>query len=144
MGNPFEDAAAASSRAVDAVYGNPWLFQPTDADDPDGRRAPDPDRAAFAIIGAWIDPYARAGSGPARRQGVKAEHPGHASSRPFLDVDVTQFGQGLPRRGDRLQRLDPDALAQGVNKPVGPLYEVAEFRPDGTGRAEIDVNLLSR
>lgn len=102
------------------------------ADAPNSRRSPDPDRCVVQITGAFIDLYARAFSGPARRQGVKVEHPGHASSRPVLDMALHQLPYA-PRDGDQVRRCKD-----------GTLWRVAEPRPDGNGRAELDLNLLSK
>jgi hypothetical protein len=131
MGTPFQDACAAASDAIDTVYGEPFVYLPMTAADPNARRTPDPNRATTPIVGFFFDPYARAASGPARRQGVKVEHPGHGSSRPVLDIALAQL-PFAPRRGDRVQRLEDNSL-----------WELAEPRPDGTGRAEIDLNHLS-
>src|SRR6266536_1631689 len=51
----FQDAAAAASAAVDTVFGEPWTYQPMAVGgDVNARRAPDPDRAALPITGAYI------------------------------------------------------------------------------------------
>ena len=133
MTSLFQDAAVAASAAVDTVFGEPWIYQPMAAGgDVNARRAPDPDRAALPITGAYIDPYARALSGPTRSQGVKAEQPGHASGRPALSLDLAQLPYE-PRRGDRVTRLN-----------TGEVFEVAEDRPDRTGpRTMLDLNLIT-
>lgn len=129
MGTPFEDGCAAASNAVDAVFGKAdFLYQPMAAPDVNGRAVPDPDRPALPIVAFLPSPYARAFSNQARRQGVKAERPGHASARPVLDVALAQFPYALAR-ADRVQRIS-----------TGKTYHVAEIRPDGTGRAMIDLN----
>lgn len=132
MGTPFEDACAAASNAVDAVYGKPWLYQPMRADDVNARKSPDPDRAAVSIVGTFIDPTARAFSGPSRHPGIKVEHPGHTTSRPVLDIALAQL-PFRPTSGDRVQNLATMSW-----------WEIAEVRPDGTGRAELDLNRLSK
>jgi hypothetical protein len=127
----FEDACAAASAAVDTVYAKPWQYIPMAAADPNARAAPDPNRAAMDIEAFFFDPYARAFSGQARRQGVKPERPGHASSRPVLDLAVAQLPYDL-RKGDR-----------AMNYADQSVWKIAEVRPDGTGRAELDLNLLT-
>jgi hypothetical protein len=131
MGTPFQDACAAASGAVDTVYGEPWVYMPMATGDANTRRSPDPERAIISIVAAFIDPYARAFSGPARKQGVRVEHPGHASSRPIIDIALAQLTYD-PRRGDRVTRSTD-----------GSLWQVAEVRPDGTGRAELELNRLT-
>ncbi len=149
MGSLFQTAAAAASAAVDTVFGEPVLYQPMGvaADDVNARRAPDPSRPAMAIVAGFFDAYARAFSGPARSQGVKPEQPGHATSRPVLDIDFTQLPYE-PHRGDRVVRQKQDAKGNVLDAPgvfTGEVYEVAEPRPDKTGpRGELDLNLLSR
>lgn len=133
MGSPFEDACQAASDAVDMVYGEPlpWIYQPMAADNPNSRRSPDPERAITPIVAAFIDPYARASSGPARKQGVRVEHPGHASSRPLISIALAQLPYE-PRKNDRLTRGKDNSL-----------WQIAEVRADGTGRAEIELNRLT-
>lgn len=129
----FRDAATAASGAVDTVFGELWDYAPMRADDGNARKSPDPDRVTLTITGAYIDPSMRAFGGPTRTPGVRAEHPGHASSRPALNLDFTQLPYA-PRQGDRVTRRE-----------TGELYEIAECRPDKTGpRGDLDLNLLSR
>lgn len=132
MSNVFDDACTVSSASVDEVYGEAWTYMPMASDDPNARFSPDPVRPVLPIVGAFVDLYARSFSGPARHQGVKAEQPGHASDRPLLDLDLAQLPY-RPRAGDFAVRLKN-----------GLRYKVAEVRPDGTGRAQLDLNLLGR
>lgn len=132
MGTLFQDACAASSDSVDLVYAEAWQYIPMAAADPNGRAIADGGRTATTIQAAYFDPYARAFSGPARKQGVKPERPGHASSRPIIDFAVAQLPYAVAK-GDRLQRASDQSL-----------WVIAEVRPDGVGvRAECDINLLS-
>jgi hypothetical protein len=133
VGSIFEDACAAASNAVDAVYGEPagWDYIPMASDDPNGRPSPDPNRPRLTIVAGFFDPYARAFSNQARRQGVKPERTGHASSRPVLDIGLAQ----LP--------YDPRAKDRARRRQDGTFWEIAEVRPDGAGRAQLDLVLLS-
>src|ERR1700735_1402293 len=119
----FDEALAAASGAVDLAFAEAWFNEPTavSAGDVNARRAADPDRPALEINGVFIDPYARAHSGAARRQGVKAERPGPASARPQIVFGVTQLGYEV-RQGDRLKRLK-----------TGKHYHVAEPKKDNSG-----------
>ncbi len=133
----FDQALAAASAAVDLAFADTeqWIYEPTAIPEGDvnARRAPDPDRAATPIVGIFIDPYARAHSGAARRQGVKAERPGHASARPQIYFDVRQLCFA-PREADRVRRCK-----------TGVLYHVAEIKHDGAGsRAYVDLNQIDK
>ncbi len=130
----FDDAAAMHSAAVDLVYGEQFVYQPfaVVAGDVNGRMAPDPDRDQITITGAFIEGYARALSAQARKQGVKPERPGHASSRPQLDFDATQLPYAA-RQGDRVLRV-----------ATGVLYHVAERKfPTGGQRQQFDLNKIA-
>jgi len=85
---------------------------------------------AIEIDGVYVGPFARAESRQARRHGVTPERPGHAASRPYLDLALANLPYA-PRVGDRTTRLKD-----------GKRYHVAEVRPDGTGRAQLDLNEL--
>jgi hypothetical protein len=130
MGTPFQDACASASDAVDSTFGEDAIFRPM-AGDPNARPSPDPDRPVLPIVAFFPEPYARAFSGPARVQGVKVEHPGHASERPYVDLALAQLPYA-PRARDRIERI-----------ATGQMFVIAEPKPDGTGRARCDVNLLS-
>ena len=133
MGTIFEDAAAAHSRAIDTTFSEHWLYQPfcAAADDVNGRPSPDPGRPELRIAGAYIEGYARAFAAETRKQGVKPEHPGHASSRPQLDLDIGQLPYAA-RNGDRVVRLK-----------TGVTYHVAEIKfPTSGPRYQIDLNRL--
>jgi hypothetical protein len=134
VGTIFEDACAAASNAVDLVYADKesWQYMPMASADPNARKSPDPARAALPIQAAFFDPFARAFSNMARKQGVKPERPGHASSRPVLDLAIAQLPYQVIR-GDRVRRGKDQSL-----------WEIAEVRPDGVGvRSECDLNLLT-
>lgn len=133
MGTIFEDAAAAHSRAADAVFSEPFLYQPfcVAAGDVNGRPSPDPVRPELRIVGYYIEGYARAFAAETRKQGVKPEHPGHASARPQLDLDIKQLHYA-PRNGDRVVRLK-----------TGAIYHVAEIKfPTAGPRCQIDLNRI--
>lgn len=141
MSSLFATLAAAASAQVDRVYGEAWLYQPMAVDDPNGRRSPDPDRAAVTITAAYQSAFARASSGPTRTQGVRPERPGHASERPRISIDlqacVATDGTPSPlpyrpRTRDRLTRIKS-----------GVVYEIAEPRTDDTPRFEADLNIVT-
>jgi hypothetical protein len=127
----FQQACVANSAAQDAVYGEPWAYIPMAAAAPNDVPSADGSRAVTPITAGFFDLYARAFSGPARKQGVRPEKPGHASSRPVLDLDITQLPFAIVH-GDRVRRISDNSL-----------WVIAEARPDGNGRAELDLNLLT-
>lgn len=132
LGSVFQDNFALASEGIDDLYGEPWTYLPMAKDDPNGRRSPDPDRVVVSCLTAvWIGPFARAFSAETRRQGVKPEHPGHASDRPVCDLALCRLPY-RPRAGDRVVRLQTEQT-----------YEIAEPRPNGMGRAALDLNLLT-
>ncbi len=131
----FDTALDAHSRAIDEVYTERWTYLPWASanDDVNARGAPDPERPPQTIRGVYLHAYARAFSGEARRQGLKPEHPGHASARPQIDLDVRQLPYRL-RVGDRLCR-----------HRTGEVFHVAEIKfPSAGRRVQIDLNVLSR
>jgi hypothetical protein len=135
VGTIFEDACAAASNSVDTVYAEGWTYQPyavTAAGDVNARPTPDTSRASMNIIGVYIDPYARAFSAQVRHQGVTPEKPGHASSRPQLDLDATQLPYPICN-GDRVTRLK-----------TGEVFHIAEPKfPSAGPRKQLDLNKLS-
>ncbi len=131
MTTPFQDAVAASSAAVDAVYGEPYRYQPMTCDtDPNARMIIDGSRAVLTITCTMVDIYARADSAASRTQGVIPEKPGHASDRPSVSIDRVALPYD-PRKGDRLTRLSD-----------GVLFQVAEPRIRDTTRVFLDLNRL--
>jgi hypothetical protein len=134
VGTVFEDACAAASTSVDMVYSEGWLYQPyaVTSGDVNTRLTPDASRAPMNVIGVYIDPYARAFSAQVRHQGVTPEKPGHASSRPQIDLDVTQLPYPICD-GDRVTRLK-----------TGEVFHIAEPKfPSGGPRKQLDLNKLS-
>jgi hypothetical protein len=129
MASPFEIAAAATSAAVDRVYGKSFFYQPmTAATDVNARPVFDPTRAAVTITAAFSDAFFRAGEGPTRSPGVNNEKPGHASSRPQISFDAAALPYRA-QRGDRITRLAD-----------GKIFRVAEVHLDDTRRILCDLN----
>lgn len=130
MPSLFQEAAAIASAAVDDVFGEEFLYQPMTADDVNARPSIDPNRAPLTIVAAFLDSYARAESGPARTQGVAAERPGHASSRPQVTFDRRALPYDVCK-GDRLTRVD-----------TGETFQVAEPRKSDGPRIALDLNRI--
>lgn len=129
----FQDAFALASEGIDDTFGECWTYLPMVKADPNGRAAADPGRAIVTpVIAVYFGPYARAFSAETRKQGLKPERPGHASDRPVCDLALCRLPYH-PRAGDRVLRLQ-----------TGHLYEIAEPRPNGVGRAALDLNLLNQ
>lgn len=129
----FEESFAVASEGIDDVFGEAWLYQPfvVANGDVNGRPSPSPDGPERCIIAVYQGPYARAFSAETRKQGLKPEHPGHASNRPVCDLALCRLPYP-PKNGDQVTRLK-----------TGDIFKVAEVRPNGVGRAALDLNLLS-
>jgi hypothetical protein len=132
LGSIFQEAFGLASEAIDDVMGECWTYQPMAKGDANGRSSQDPERAPASFTAVYLDPFARAGAGPERKPGLRPEHPGHASSRPVCDLALCRLPYA-PRAGDRL-----------VRRQTCMLYEVAEARPNGVGRAALDLNVLGK
>jgi hypothetical protein len=130
MSSIFQEAFALASDGIDEVFGEWWVYMPMAKDSPNTRPSPDPLRNTKRVFAVYIDPFARAFSGPERKQGFKVEHPGHASDRPVCNIALCRLPYE-PRDGDRV-----------IREQTKLLYEIAERRPNGMGRAALDLNLL--
>lgn len=134
MGTVYQDALAAHSAAVDSVYSEGFSYQPFASanEDVNARGTRDLDRPCVEIVGVFLDPFARAFSDQTRRQGLKPERPGHASTRPQIDFDVTQLPYA-PKSGDRVRRA-----------ATGKLYHLAEIKfPSAGTRVQADLNEIN-
>ncbi len=115
------------------MYAEHFLYQPfcVAGGDVNGRPSPDPVRPELRVKGFYIEGYARAFSAEARKQGLKPEHPGHASSRPQLDLNIEQL-RYPPRNGDHVVRIR-----------TGVTYHVAEIKfPTAGPRCQLDLNRI--
>lgn len=96
-----------------------------------GAVAVDATRAVVSnLLAVWGDPSARANSGAVRTVGVEAEEGGHASSRPFISLELSRLPYSAAR-GDRVKRIK-----------TGQTYKVAEILPSQPGFARFDLNLI--
>lgn len=122
MPTPFEIAAAASSAAVDLVYGEEFDFIATAGGaDVDARRGSDPARPPFTAKGAWLEPSRSVL--PRARGSIQDDNAQKlAVSSPRVSVDVG----GMPWRptiGDRVKR-----------RKTGETFDIAKPLPDGVSR----------
>lgn len=130
MPTPFREAAMLASQAVDDVYGEAFAYTPMRRAHPDAPFSADPSRAQTAIVAAYHDAHARAGTGGVRTTGVEPGSPGHASLRPQISFAAAAIAYA-PKSGDRL-----------VRAATNEIYHVAEVRRDGVSRYLCDVNLM--
>lgn len=135
MVSPFDAAVASAGLIHDRVMGETFEFHPMTRTDGDvNKRAAvvvDPARAVVLnLLAVWGDPSARAHSGAVRTVGVEAEQAGHATSRPFISLDVSRLPYEAAR-DDRIKRL-----------ATGKLYKLAEILPSQPGYARFDLNLI--
>jgi hypothetical protein len=128
----FEETFDVASEGIDDVFGEAWQYVPMATPDVNGRAIADTSRAGVdCFIAVYQGPFARAFSNETRRQGLKPEHPGHASNRPVCDLTLCRLPY-LPKNGDQVVRLK-----------TGDVFKIAEVRPNGVGRAALDLNLLT-
>jgi len=128
----FEESFAVASEGIDDVFGEAWQYLPMATPDVNSRAVADTIRAIVpCFIAVYQGAYARAFSAETRKQGLKPEHPGHASNRPVCDLALCRLPY-LPKNGDHVVRLK-----------TGDVFKIAEPRPNGVGRAALDLNLLT-
>lgn len=134
MPSPFNAAMAAAAATHDSIIGELFQFYPMKpALDVNARPAADPDRAVVLdLLAPWGDSAARAHADAFREPGVKSERPGHATSRPFISIQMTRLPY-RPSRGDQI-----------VRKETGDRYRVAEVLPSSPGFLRLDLNLVSK
>lgn len=131
MASPFARAFAAAAVTHDNLAGEAFTFLPqkfqTD------RNAPmigDVSRAIVAGVRApFGDSAARAGAGPFHQVGVQPERPGHASSRPYISLDLSRLPYAA-RKGDLVLREE-----------TGITYRIFEVLPSTPGFVRLSLNL---
>lgn len=129
---PFADELDAVQGVFDEAFGEAFTFEPMRRDlDPNKRGGDDPTRRSFAFSGVVSDVHARAlaENGPSQ---YDVGHPGHTTGRISVNVYLPLFPY-RPVQGDRVRRVGS-----------GEVYKIAEVRPEGDGRAALDLNLLTR
>ena len=116
----------AISDACDGLYGESYEWQPMLAAPGGGRREPDSSRPVRRLVAIHDEPSIASKSlGDVIRTASQV-----TTTRPSINVDVRRLGGGgLPRRFDRLLRLD-----------TGIVYEVNDVKPDGEGRVACAVD----
>lgn len=128
---PFAEELDAVQGVFDAEFGESFTFEPMQRADPNRRAGEDPTRAPIAFVGIVTDVHARANAenGPSQ---YDIGRPGHSSSRVSVNVLLAAF-PSRPIKGDRVRRV-----------ATSDLFQIAEVRPEGDGRAALDMNLLTR
>lgn len=121
MPTPFETAAAATSAAVDAIYGETFTFIGMKAGvDRASPKVVDTSRPAFKAPGGYVGP-AKPGLPKARgTENNLAQR--HVISEPFVSVDSSKL-QWAVVTGDRV-----------IREKTGVQYEVGRPLPDGVHR----------
>ncbi|WP_316168956.1 MULTISPECIES: hypothetical protein [unclassified Bradyrhizobium] len=137
MPSPMQAAIAAASATHDMVMSDSFRYSPMKyGADKNAPTVVDPDRAVAVIRGKCGEYAARVNSGPFNQPGVKPERAGHASSRPYLSLRLSQLAY-RPKQGDQVQALDDDGL------PIaGQLFRVAEVLPSTPGFVRLDLNRI--
>lgn len=121
MPTPFEAAAAMTSAAVDAIYGEKFTFIGMKAGvDPNLPKVIDMLRPKFDATGGYIDPSKTAF--PKARGTANDQTQRHVVTEPFLSVDNVNL-QWPVVTGDRV-----------IRHKTGVQYEIARPMPDGVTR----------
>lgn len=130
MPSPFAAATNAAAAAVDSYMGERFEYRPMKrAADVDARTSVDTGRVVVLdLLAMWGDPSARDMSAAAREPGVKPEYPGHASTRPYIALELSRLPYA-PVKGDIV-----------VRKDTGDRFKVAEVLPSSPGFARLDLN----
>lgn len=133
MASPFDVAVAAAAATHDAIMAEAFDYRPfAAAADVNAVAQSDPGRAVVSgLLATWGDSAARVHGDAFREPGVKSERPGHASSRPFVSLDLARLPY-QPRVGDRIVRLK-----------TGGIYRVAEVLPSSPGFVRLDLNAVT-
>ncbi len=121
MPSPFEQAAALTSAAVDAVFGEQFTFIGMKAGvDRGAPRIVDTARPPFTVTGGYVDPSKTAF--PHARGTSQNQAQGHVVTEPFVSIDNARL-QWAVVTGDRVTRAE-----------TGVQYEIARPMPDGVTR----------
>jgi len=132
MANPFDAAVNAAAASSDAIMAEPFTFTPMKKPANVSARAVRDESLLIVehVNCVWGEPSARVGSGAAETVGVRAEKPGHASSRPFISLRLSL----LPYR--------PQKGFIVLREATGEKYRVAEVLPSHPGFVRCDLNFL--
>ena len=132
MPSPFAAATQAAAAAVDAIMGETFTFRPMKRQaDVSARPVIDPDRLVRSgVVAIFGEPSARLDSGAVRTPGVKPEHPGHATSRPFVSLSRSRLPYA-PEKDDIV-----------IREATGVRYMIAEVLPSTPGFVRLDLNEL--
>lgn len=133
MANPFDAAVKAAAASSDAIMAEPFTFTPMKrASNVSARDVRDETLPiAEHVLCVWGDPSARVGSGAVETVGVRAEKPGHASSRPFISLALSRLAGTRPQKGWIVLR-----------EQTGEKFRIAEVLPSHPGFVRCDLNFL--
>lgn len=128
----FTAQSIALSRAVDAVYGEEFIFTGYAAvGDVDLPKGPDATRPSFTVIGTW---FGQAVSGEPKARGAAQDDNAHAwiSSKPQVSVEDVLLLWPV-RQGDRIIRVFDQQE-----------YEVAGVLPEKARRTVFELTARKR
>lgn len=134
MPNPFDAAAKAAAASSDAVLAEPFTFRPMKRGaNVNTRDLVDPALPVkTGVLCVFGEPSARVASGAVETVGVRAEKPGHASSRPFVSLALSRLPY-RPQKGFVIER-----------EATGEKFRIAEVLPSTPGFVRCDLNFLSQ
>lgn len=129
---PFAARSLRLSNSLEKAFGETFSFEPfMKADDVNGRRTPDPSRAAFVSRGIFEAPSQ---SQTPTARGAMQDDLAHAVAASFPSVLVNDANlTWLPRPGDKVTR-DFD----------GNFYEVSRTYPNGFGSTVVQLTAKKR
>jgi hypothetical protein len=131
MSSPFAKLMAVAAATHDRVFGETFEFRPMGfVADVNAPRVADAVRAVTQFAAPFGEAAARAFGGPFLQPGVQPQKPGHASTRPFIALDLSRLPY-KPAVGDRIFSAERNIL-----------FEIAEIVPSQVGFVRLDLNRI--
>jgi hypothetical protein len=131
MPSPFAKLMSVAAATCDPILGDAFEYRPMkSAADPKAPKVADPDRLVTQFVAPFGEAAARAMGGPFNQPGVQAQHPGHASTRPFISLDLSRLPY-RPVAGDQIWSAEKNTL-----------FKIAEIVPSQVGFVRLDLNII--
>lgn len=132
MSSPFAKLMSVAAATHDRVFGDAFEYRPMKpAADRNAPRVVDDARPVTIFVAPFGEAAARVMSGAFHQPGVQPGRAQHASSRPFISLDLSR----LP--------YAPVAKDEIYSADKATLFEIAEIVPSQVGFVRLDLNILS-